>query len=46
MAELEDRYDDNVNGEFYVDDQCIDCDDVNVAGGCYREERITQRRFL
>ena len=26
MADLENRYDDNVAGEFYVDDQCIDCD--------------------
>ncbi|QQL44402.1 ferredoxin [Sulfuriroseicoccus oceanibius] len=26
MAEKEDRYEDNVAGEFYVDDQCIDCD--------------------
>ena len=26
MAELDDRYEDNVAGAFYVDDQCIDCD--------------------
>ncbi len=26
MAEFEDRYEDNVAGQFYVDDQCIDCD--------------------
>jgi len=26
MAEVEDRYEDNVKGAFYVDDQCIDCD--------------------
>ena len=26
MAELENRYPDNVPGKFYVDDQCIDCD--------------------
>lgn len=26
MADLENRYADNVPGEFYVDDQCIDCD--------------------
>ena len=26
MAEIEDRYSDNVEGGFYVDDQCIDCD--------------------
>ena len=26
MAEYDDKYDDNVNGKFYVDDQCIDCD--------------------
>lgn len=26
MAEKEDRYEDNVAGKFYVDDQCIDCD--------------------
>ncbi len=26
MAELEDKYPDNVTGKFYVDEQCIDCD--------------------
>lgn len=26
MAELEDRYEENVKGIFYVDSQCIDCD--------------------
>ena len=26
MADLEDRYADNVKGPFYVDSQCIDCD--------------------
>jgi ferredoxin len=26
MAEYDDRYEDNVEGKFYVDDQCIDCD--------------------
>ena len=26
MAELEDKYEDNVAGRFYVDEQCIDCD--------------------
>ena len=26
MAEKEDRYEENVAGKFYVDDQCIDCD--------------------
>ena len=26
MADLENRYDDNIKGAFYVDDQCIDCD--------------------
>lgn len=26
MAEVEDKYSDNVDGAFYVDDQCIDCD--------------------
>ena len=26
MAEKEDRYEDNIAGKFYVDDQCIDCD--------------------
>ena len=26
MAELENRYPENVEGEYYVDDQCIDCD--------------------
>ena len=26
MAELENKYSDNVEGTYYVDDQCIDCD--------------------
>ena len=26
MAELENKYSENVAGKFYVDDQCIDCD--------------------
>ncbi len=26
MADLENRYEDNVKGNYYVDDQCIDCD--------------------
>lgn len=26
MAELEDKYPDNILGKFYVDEQCIDCD--------------------
>ncbi|MDR1437542.1 MAG: ferredoxin [Puniceicoccales bacterium] len=26
MADLGDRWPDNVPGEYYVDDQCIDCD--------------------
>jgi ferredoxin len=26
MADLENKYPDNINGAFYVDDQCIDCD--------------------
>lgn len=26
MAELDNRYPENVTGKFYVDDQCIDCD--------------------
>lgn len=26
MAEVENKYEDNVGGKFYVDDQCIDCD--------------------
>ena len=26
MADLQNRYEDNVKGDFYVDDQCIDCD--------------------
>ncbi len=26
MADLENRYEDNTKGSFYVDDQCIDCD--------------------
>lgn len=26
MADLENKYSENVGGEFYVDNQCIDCD--------------------
>lgn len=26
MANYDDRYEDNIPGKFYVDDQCIDCD--------------------
>ena len=26
MADLENKYEDNVTGKFFVDDQCIDCD--------------------
>lgn len=26
MADLENKYPDNVVGKYYVDDQCIDCD--------------------
>ncbi len=26
MAELDNKYPENVPGKFYVDDQCIDCD--------------------
>ena len=26
MAELENKYEDNKQGKYFVDDQCIDCD--------------------
>ena len=26
MADAANKYSENVNGKFYVDDQCIDCD--------------------
>jgi len=26
MADLENRYEENIKGKYYVDDQCIDCD--------------------
>ncbi len=26
MADLENKYEDNVKGAYFVDDQCIDCD--------------------
>jgi len=40
MADLENRYDDNVTGEFYVDDQCIDCDlcRETATDNCTRNE--------
>ena len=26
MADLEDKYEDNIAGKYFVDEQCIDCD--------------------
>ena len=26
MADIENKYSENVEGQYYVDDQCIDCD--------------------
>tara|TARA_A100000171_G_C2060234_1_gene109588 strand:+ start:403 stop:636 length:234 start_codon:yes stop_codon:yes gene_type:complete len=26
MADIEDKWEENVKGKFYVDEQCIDCD--------------------
>ena len=26
MADISERYEDNVNGRYFVDEQCIDCD--------------------
>ncbi len=26
MADIEEKYEDNVAGKYYVDEQCIDCD--------------------
>jgi len=26
MADLENKYEENITGEYYVDNQCIDCD--------------------
>ncbi|MBT3786149.1 ferredoxin [bacterium] len=26
MAEMDNKYEDNITGKYYVDDQCIDCD--------------------
>jgi len=26
MAEIENKYEDNVEGKYFVDDECIDCD--------------------
>jgi ferredoxin len=31
MANKDDRYPDNVSGQFYVDTQCIDCDVCRVT---------------
>ena len=31
MAEIEDKYEDNVTGKFFVDEQCIDCDLCRVT---------------
>ena len=36
MAELEDKYKDNVAGRYFVDEQCIDCDLCReVAPTCF-----------
>ena len=36
MAELEDKYKDNVAGRYFVDAQCIDCDLCSeVAPTCF-----------
>ena len=31
MAELEDRYEDNAKGAYFVDSECIDCDACREA---------------
>ena len=33
MAELEDKYEDNVMGRYFVDEQCIDCDLCRETAG-------------
>ena len=31
MAEKDDKYEDNADGQYYVDSQCIDCDVCRVT---------------
>jgi ferredoxin len=39
MANKDDRWPENVPGEFYVDDQCIDCDLCReMASACFKRE--------
>ncbi len=40
MAELSDRYEDNVVGKYFVDEQCIDCDLCReVASGNFKRNQ-------
>jgi ferredoxin len=47
MAEIEDRLPDNVNGPFYVDSQCIDCDVCrDMAPANFRQNRDNGYSFV
>ena len=47
MAELEDKYKDNVAGRYFVDEQCIDCDLCReVAPTCFGRNEAEGYSFV
>ena len=47
MAELEDKYKDNVAGRYFVDEQCIDCDLCReVAPTCFGRNEYEGHSFV
>ena len=45
MAELEDRYKDNVAGKYFVDEQCIDCDLCRETGSDQLQAQRRQKGY-
>jgi ferredoxin len=47
MAVLENRFTENVAGRYYVDDQCIDCDQCReTASNIFRRDEATGHSFV
>ena len=47
MAELSEKYQDNVNGRYFVDEQCIDCDLCReVAPTCFTRNDDAGHSFV
>jgi ferredoxin len=47
MAVLENRFTENVAGRYYVDDQCIDCDQCReTAPDIFRRDDATGHSFV